>query len=54
MEPPNVLSFNNILPGVEMEGYYNTDSVKYVDIYNIPDAKTVVRGTLRYKVGATQ
>lgn len=41
---------NKLLPGVEMEGYFNRDSTKYVDIYNIQDATTVVRGTLRYKV----
>ncbi|MFW3145534.1 MAG: saccharopine dehydrogenase C-terminal domain-containing protein [Thermoplasmatota archaeon] len=29
------------------EGYPNRDSVPYGDIYGIPDAKTVLRGTLR-------
>lgn len=43
-------SFDNLLPGIEMEGYYNRDSAKYVDIYDIHDATTVARGTLRYKV----
>ena len=50
MDPANMKSFDNLLPGVEMEGYFNRDSTKYVDIYDIHDAKTVVRGTLRYKV----
>ena len=50
MDPGNMQSFDSLLPGVEMEGYFNRDSTKYVDIYNIHDAKTVVRGTLRYKV----
>ena len=43
--------FDNLLPGAEMEGYFNRDSAKYVDIYDIHDATTIVRGTLRYKVG---
>ncbi|MEA3560131.1 MAG: saccharopine dehydrogenase C-terminal domain-containing protein, partial [Candidatus Thermoplasmatota archaeon] len=33
----------------EFEGYPNRDSVPYADIYGIPDAKTVLRGTLRNK-----
>ena len=35
---------------VEFEGYYNRDSTRYVGIYNIPEAKTVIRSTYRYKV----
>ena len=50
MDPANMQSFDSLLSGVEMEGYFNRDSTKYVDIYDIHDAKTVVRGTLRYKV----
>ena len=51
MEPANMRSFDNLLPGVELEGYFNRDSAEYVNIYNIHDATTVARGTLRYKVG---
>lgn len=50
MIPSNIQSFTNLLPSVEFEGYYNRDSLKYVDIYSIPEAHTVIRGTLRYKV----
>ena len=50
MEPSNMRSFDSLLPGIEMEGYFNRDSTKYVDIYDIHDATTVARGTLRYKV----
>ena len=50
MEPGNMRSFDDLLPGVAMEGYFNRDSTKYVDIYNIHQAATVARGTLRYKV----
>ena len=50
MEPGNMRTFNNLLPGVAMEGYFNRDSTKYLDIYNIHQAATVARGTLRYKV----
>ena len=53
MEPGNMRSFDDLLPGVAMEGYFNRDSTKYVDIYNIHKAATVARGTLRYKVSTT-
>lgn len=32
----------------ELEGYPNRNSLPYLDIYGIPDAKTIFRGTLRY------
>ncbi len=32
----------------EFEGYPNRDSVSYRDVYGIPEARTVLRGTLRY------
>ena len=53
MEPQNVVQFGpdmSPLPGVEFEGYYNKDSTKYLRLYNIPEAHTVIRGTYRYKV----
>ena len=31
------------------EGYYNRNSLKYKEIYHLYDAKTVIRGTIRYK-----
>ena len=34
----------------KFEGYANRDSLKYIDIYNIKDVKTLYRGTIR-KVG---
>lgn len=37
------------IPGCgDFEGYPNRDSVPYAEAYGIPDAKTVLRGTLRY------
>jgi saccharopine dehydrogenase-like NADP-dependent oxidoreductase len=37
------------VPGApEMEGYPNRDAVPYAEIYGIPTAQTVFRGTLRY------
>ena len=52
MEPENVWSFDNLLPETELEGCFNTgrDCSEYVDIYNIHDATTIIRGELRYKV----
>lgn len=37
-------------PGLEtLDVYPNRDSLSYIDIYGIPEAKTIYRGTLRYK-----
>jgi saccharopine dehydrogenase (NADP+, L-glutamate forming) len=36
-------------PTMSLEGYYNRDSFPYKETYNLKDAQTVVRGTLRYK-----
>ncbi len=36
-------------PGIgEMEVYPNRDSTQYIDIYKIPDVKTMLRGTIRH------
>jgi saccharopine dehydrogenase-like NADP-dependent oxidoreductase len=36
-------------PCFNFEGYYNRDSITYKDLYNLKDADTVIRGTIRYK-----
>ncbi|XP_060161358.1 alpha-aminoadipic semialdehyde synthase, mitochondrial isoform X2 [Globicephala melas] len=36
-------------PGLNLESYPNRDSTKYAEIYGIPSAHTLLRGTLRYK-----
>lgn len=42
--------FNYTIPGIgELEVYPNRDSISYKDIYDIPEAKTIYRGTFRYK-----
>ena len=38
----------DFLPGFAFEGFPNRDSTQYVDHYCIPDARTVLRGTIRY------
>ena len=53
MDSENITSFKpseSPRSDMEFEGHYNRDSTKYVDIYNIPEAETVIRGTYRYKV----
>lgn len=40
-------------PGLNLEGYPNRDSTKYAEIYGIPSAHTLLRGTLRYKVSGS-
>ncbi|UYV78979.1 AASS [Cordylochernes scorpioides] len=39
----------DFLPGFNLEGFPNRDSLIYRDIYGIPSAHTVLRGTLRYQ-----
>jgi saccharopine dehydrogenase (NADP+, L-glutamate forming) len=41
-----VLDFPNVGP---MEVYPNRDSVSYINIYGIPEVRTIYRGTFRYK-----
>jgi len=40
----------SFLPGFNLEGFPNRDSLPYAQLYGIEDAHTVLRGTLRYKV----
>lgn len=39
----------DFLPGFNLEGFPNRDSMVYKELYNIPDVHTMVRGTLRYQ-----
>uniref|UniRef100_A0A1I7X9Y8 AlaDh_PNT_N domain-containing protein n=1 Tax=Heterorhabditis bacteriophora TaxID=37862 RepID=A0A1I7X9Y8_HETBA len=42
----------DFMPGFNLIGFANRDSTKYSDIYGLgSDCKTLIRGTLRYKVG---
>ncbi|XP_036356973.1 alpha-aminoadipic semialdehyde synthase, mitochondrial isoform X2 [Octopus sinensis] len=38
----------DFLPGFNIEGFPNRDSTAYIDRYDIGDAQTCVRGTIRY------
>ncbi|KAF0852789.1 mitochondrial lysine biosynthesis saccharopine dehydrogenase [Andalucia godoyi] len=40
-------------PGFNLEGVANRDSIKYRELYDIPEAETVLRGTLRFPGFAT-
>lgn len=41
----------NFMPGFNFIGYPNRDSLQYADVYGIAEeCKTLIRGTLRYKV----
>jgi len=43
-------TFDYSFPGIgNLEVYPNRDSISYIDIYGIPETKTMYRGTLRYK-----
>ncbi|MEE4115697.1 MAG: saccharopine dehydrogenase C-terminal domain-containing protein [Marinilabiliaceae bacterium] len=42
--------FTHNIPGLgELEVYPNRDSISYIDIYGIPEARTMLRGTFRYR-----
>ena len=42
--------FNFYFPGIgDLEVYPNRDSISYIDIYQIPETRTMYRGTFRYK-----
>ena len=42
--------FGYDFPGIgDLEVYPNRDSISYMDIYGIPETKTIYRGTFRYK-----
>jgi saccharopine dehydrogenase (NADP+, L-glutamate forming) len=42
--------FNYYFPGIgDLEVYPNRDSISYLNIYNIPETRTMYRGTFRYK-----
>ncbi|MFH0842558.1 MAG: saccharopine dehydrogenase C-terminal domain-containing protein [Bacteroidota bacterium] len=52
IEPVNLFKerFSYDFPGLgELEVYPNRDSISYIDIYGIPEASTMYRGTFRYK-----
>jgi len=52
IEPADLFKdrFNYTFPGIgNLEVYPNRDSVSYLDIYGIPEAKTMYRGTFRYE-----
>jgi len=52
IEPADLFKdrFNYTFPGIgDLDVYPNRDSVSYIDIYGIPETKTMYRGTFRYK-----
>lgn len=40
----------DLYPGFHLQSYPNRDSTIYAEKYGLKDARTVVRGTLRYEV----
>lgn len=52
VDPENLFRdrFSYFFPGVGgLEVYPNRDSISYIDIYGIPEARTIYRGTFRYR-----
>jgi saccharopine dehydrogenase (NADP+, L-glutamate forming) len=39
----------HVMDGFSFVAYPNRDSVPFKEFYNIPEAETVIRGSLRYK-----
>ncbi len=44
----------NTFPAYKLEGFPNRDSTRYADLFNIKDAHTILRGTMRYQVSSFQ
>jgi len=42
-------AMKNSVVFLQFEGYYNRNSVKYREIYELKDVKTLIRGTIRFK-----
>jgi len=36
-------------PSLNLEGYFNRDSIKYRELYNLTNAKSVIRGIIRFQ-----
>ncbi len=52
IEPADLFKdrFNYCFPGIgDLDVYPNRDSINYIGIYGIPEARTMYRGTFRYK-----
>jgi len=45
----NYLVDKKFHPSLNLEGYYNGNSLKYKELYNLKHAKNVIRGTIRYQ-----
>jgi alpha-aminoadipic semialdehyde synthase len=45
----NYLVDKRFHPSLNLEGYYNRDSLKYKEIYDLKHAKSVIRGIIRYQ-----
>ncbi|CAG7836147.1 unnamed protein product [Allacma fusca] len=48
----DAIETRNFLPGLQFEGHPNRDSLMYKKLYGIPEAATILRGTLRYQGNA--
>lgn len=52
-EPGHLMEYardvEDFLRGFSLEAFPNRDSIEYQDLYNIPDAKTIIRGSMRYR-----
>lgn len=52
-EPGQLMDYakdvEGFLRGFSLEAFPNRDSIEYQDLYNLPDAKTVIRGSMRYR-----
>uniref|UniRef100_A0A6G1SHE1 Alpha-aminoadipic semialdehyde synthase, mitochondrial n=1 Tax=Aceria tosichella TaxID=561515 RepID=A0A6G1SHE1_9ACAR len=52
-EPGQLMDYardvEGFLRGFSLEAFPNRDSIEYQDLYNLPDAKTIIRGSMRYR-----
>ena len=44
------LDLSSVIQEAEFEGIINRNSTKYIELYNIPEVHSILRGSIRYKV----
>ena len=50
MNHSKALDLSSVIQEAEFEGIINRNSTKYIELYNIPEVHSILRGSIRYKV----
>ena len=46
MYHPQPIDLSNIIPEAEFEGVFECYSLKYIELYDIPEAQSIIRGSV--------